>query len=70
MLLLVCGCSDKSELKTELEKINISSELPPVYITDAMYLEEIDEEVYQQQLAACEMYIEAHELTRTTDVID
>ena len=69
ILLFICGCSDKSELKTELEKIKISSELPSVYTTDARYLEDIDEEVYEQQLAACEMYIEAYELTKTTDFI-
>jgi hypothetical protein len=67
ILLFICGCSDKSGLRTELEKINISSELPSVYKTDVRYLEEVDEDVYEQQLAACEMYIEAYELTKTTD---
>ena len=67
LLLLVSGCSQKSSLKAELETINISGELPPVRITGAKYLDEIDDYVYEQQLAACEMYIEAYELTKTTD---
>lgn len=64
LLLLLTSCGDKSDLKSTLDNVKIDVELPP--ISDRTYdrLADVDEEVYEQQLAACEMYIEAYEITK------
>ncbi|MGN0180938.1 MAG: PT domain-containing protein [Candidatus Ornithomonoglobus sp.] len=67
ILLLGCGCSDKSALKSELEGVELTMELPPVTNEGSTRLSEIDDDVYRQQLAACEMYYEAYDITRTSD---
>ncbi len=67
MLLLGSGCSDKSSLKSELENVKLTMELPPVTNEGSTRLADIDDDVYQQQLAACEMYYEAYDITRTSD---
>lgn len=67
LLGLLSGCGDKSVLKSELELVNIKSELPEVGTEDCDRLDEADEYVYEQQLAACDMYIEAYERTKSSD---
>lgn len=67
ILLLGCGCSDKSALKGELENVRLTNELPPVTNEGSIRLADIDDDVYRQQIAACEMYYEAYDLTRTSD---
>lgn len=68
MLLLISGCGNsKGALKSELRNVSLSKELPAVRITDCHYLREVDEAVYEQQIAACEMYSEAYRLTNTSE---
>ncbi|MGN0163651.1 MAG: hypothetical protein ACI4EA_08770, partial [Candidatus Ornithomonoglobus sp.] len=70
ILLLGCGCSDKSALKSELEGVSLSTELPPVTNEGSTRLSDIDDDVYRQQIAACEMYYEAYDITRTSDYVE
>ncbi|MGN1115902.1 MAG: hypothetical protein ACI4TH_04990 [Candidatus Ornithomonoglobus sp.] len=70
LLLFGCGCSDKSDLKSELENIELTLELPPVTNEGSTRLADIDDDVYQQQIAACEMYYEAYDITRTSDYVE
>ncbi len=63
----LAGCGTKSELKDELSEVELTFELPEVVDNDYMYLRQADEEVYLQQLAACDMYYEAYYRTRTSD---
>ena len=68
LLLVISGCGNsKGALKGELKDVSLTKELPAVRITDCHYLREIDEAVYEQQIAACEMYNEAYSLTKTSD---
>ncbi len=69
-LLLISGCGRKSELTAELEGIELTNSLPSVKITDCKRLEDADDAVYEQQIAACEMYYEAYDLTRSSDFFD
>lgn len=68
MLLLISGCGNsKGALKGALRDISLTKELPAVRIADCHHLREMDEAVYEQQIAACEMYSEAYNLTKTSD---
>ena len=68
MLLLISGCGNsKGALKGELRDISLTKELPAVRLKDCHRLREVDEAVYEQQIAACEMYSEAYSLTKTSD---
>ena len=69
---IVClsGCGEKSELKTSLDKVEISCSLPEVTVSKCRYLSQADEAVYEQQIAACNMYYEAYDLTRTSYYIE
>lgn len=69
-MLCLAGCGGKSDLKAELENVRISGELPRVSVAGCRYLADADEAVYEQQIAACELYYEAYELTRTSDYIE
>ena len=69
-VLCLAGCNDKSELKDILASVNITESLPEVTQKGCMYLSEADDAVYEQQIAACEMYYEASYLTRTSDYIE
>lgn len=64
MLLLLTACGDKSSLKSSLDSAKLTTELPPVSDRTYNKLADVDEEVFEQQLAACEMYIEAYEITK------
>ena len=70
LLLLLSACGDKSELKSELDSVRLANTLPQVRVTNCRKLSEADDAVYEQQIAACEMYYEAYDLTRTSDYID
>lgn len=70
LLLLISACGDKSALKSELDKVRLTKTLPQVGITDCRKLSEADDAVYEQQIAACEMYYEAYDLTRSSYYID
>ncbi|MBQ3427104.1 MAG: hypothetical protein IJH37_08175 [Clostridia bacterium] len=63
LVLILAGCGEKSELKAELDTIEFEATLPAVNITDCRYLSQADDEVYKQQIAACELYNEAYRLT-------
>ena len=63
LVLILVGCGENSELKAELDAIEFEAELPAVNITDCRYLSQADDEVYRQQIAACELYNEAYRLT-------
>lgn len=66
-MLILGGCGTKSELKNELDSVTIDIDLPEPDIRSARRLEDVDDAVYEQQLAACELYIESYEMTKTSD---
>ena len=66
-VLCLAGCGEKSELKAMLEDVELSYSLPEVEDRKFYYLDQADEAVYEQQIAACDMYYEAYYLTRTAD---
>lgn len=70
ILLLLTSCGDKSDLKSRLDNITLTTELPPVSDSICYKLSDADDEVYEQQLAACEMYIEAYEITKPAVFIE
>lgn len=70
LTLLASGCTDTTAIQAELSAVELSYELPYVYEENCDRLEEADEAVYEQQLAACEMYYEAYDITRTPDFIE
>lgn len=70
ILLFSSGCGDQSELKSELKNVSLSYELPPISNEGASRLMEIDDDVYEQQIAACEMYYEAYQITNSADFIE
>ena len=57
---MLTGCSDNEDVSKTLENITVVNTLPEVG-EDVGYtsLSQIDDYVYEQQLAACEMYIDA-----------
>ena len=63
----IAGCGKKSEKKAELDSVEITYELPEVTNANCRKLSESDESVYEQQIAACDMYYEAYYKTRTSD---
>ena len=65
--LVLCGCGTNSELKAELDSVKLDIELPSPRNSNARQLADVDDDIYEQQLAACELYIEAYELTDTVD---
>lgn len=69
-VLLLAACGGKSDLKADLEKVRLSGELPEISVEECRYLDEADEAVYEQQIAACELYYEAYDITRTSDYIE
>lgn len=70
LILFAAGCGNKSVLKSELDEKQLTIELPPVRQENCDRLEDADDAVYEQQLAACEMYIEAYEITKTSDYVE
>lgn len=64
------GCKKNNLIKQELEHVSLSQELPSV--TDTIYtkLIDADENVYEQQIAACELYSEAYQITKTVDFVE
>ncbi len=69
LLTVLCGCGDKSELKNHLAEIELENTLPEVTVEECKRLSEADDAVYEQQLAACEMYYEAYTQTKTSDYV-
>lgn len=63
LILFTAGCRESADLKNELAGVRLSLELPAVQRTECKYLMQADDEVYEQQIAACEMYDEAYTLT-------
>lgn len=70
LLIFAGGCREKSNIREDLQRVNITTELPPVYNEGSSRLADIDDDVYEQQLAACEMYNEAYNITKTSDYIE
>ncbi len=66
-VLCMTGCGERADLKNELQNKELTYTLPEVPVRDCHYLSEADDAVYEQQLAACDMYYEAYYLTRTAD---
>lgn len=62
-LLLFAGCSDYGEIERELDEIKIENKLPKVGREKYRTMEEAEDAVYAQQLAACEMLSDAAEQT-------
>lgn len=70
LLAVLAGCGDKNELKSHLEEIQLENKLPSIALSDYRWLSEADDAVYEQQLAACEMYYEAYTQTKTSDYVE
>ncbi len=66
-ILCLTGCGSRSNLKEELSDVRLSADLPEVSVEKCRYLEEADDAVYEQQIAACELFYEAYDITRTSD---
>ena len=64
---MLCGCGSNSDIKAELDSVELELDLPEPSGRSARRLDEVDDDVYEQQIAACELYIEAYELTNTVD---
>ncbi len=54
-LLLLAGCGDYSAIETQLNEITIENKLPTVSEKKYKTMEDAEEAVYEQQMAACEM---------------
>lgn len=66
----LAGCGEKSDLKNELNAVRPTYTLPKVTVSNCRYLDQADETVYEQQVAACDLYYEAYYLTRSADYIE
>lgn len=64
MLLLSAGCTNYNSIKEALDEIEIENTMPEV--SDGGYdsLADANDEIYELQIATCEMYAEAYELTQ------
>lgn len=70
MLFLLGGCGSNTAIKDELAAVSIDIDLPAPSSKNIKKLSQADDAVYEQQLAACELYIEAYELTDTSDYVE
>ena len=64
------GCTNNSNIKNSLEKVRITSELPTPSEKKYASLEQASDAIYEQQIAACDMYWEAYEKTYYQNFID
>ena len=62
-LLLFAGCSDYSEIEQQLDNITIENKLPKVKGERYRTMEDAEDAVYDQQMAACEMLSDIEEQT-------
>lgn len=62
-LLLFAGCSDYSEIEQQLDDITIENRLPKVKGERYRTMEDAEDAVYDQQIAACEMLFDIGEQT-------
>ncbi len=62
-LLLFAGCSDYSEIDQQLNNITIENKLPKVKGEHYRTMEDAEDAVYDQQMAACEMLSDIEEQT-------
>ena len=61
---LLSSCGKYSRVREEIDGIKVENTLPEA-LAGAVSLEEIEEAVYEQQLALCEMYISAYQQTNS-----
>lgn len=64
-LLLFSGCSDYEAIEKQLDNIKIENKLPKVVDTKYRSMEDAEDAVYNQQIAACEMLADACEKTNS-----
>ncbi len=55
VLIMLAGCSDYSEIETQLREVEIVNQLPDVPDIDYTTLEEAEDAIYEQQIGACLM---------------
>lgn len=61
---LTSGCANYDDIHEALDSVTITNTLPKVpENADYLYLDEIDELVYEQQLNACRMYADSYDKT-------
>ena len=62
-IMLMAGCSDYSSIQTELDTLTIQNVLPRVEGERAQSLADVEEDVYEQQMALCEMLTDTYTKT-------
>ena len=64
-LTLICssGCSDYSSIRSELDQVTIQNTLPEVPSRKAKSIKDVEDDVYDQQIAICEMLTDSYEKT-------
>ena len=63
MMLTLAGCANYGSIESELEQIKIEIKLPKVSEGKFTSLEEANDAIYEQQIAACSLYSESYEKT-------
>ncbi len=62
-LMILTGCGDYSSIEMQLDEVEIENRLPDVPDVDFETMEEAEDAVYAQQMAACEMLTDAYDQT-------
>ena len=64
-LTLICssGCSAYSSIRSELDQVTIQNTLPEVPSRKAKSIKDVEDDVYDQQIAVCEMLTDSYEKT-------
>ncbi|MDO5397733.1 MAG: hypothetical protein Q4G33_07365 [bacterium] len=65
-LLLFAGCSNYEDIEEQLDNIKIENRLPKVGEKKYRSMEDAEDAVYNQQIAACEMLADAYQKTNST----
>jgi len=70
VLLLFTGCKDYSKIDSRLDDVKIENKLPK--LGNEMYrtMEDVEDAVYDQQIAACEMLAETNKQTNPQNIDD
>ncbi len=70
VLLLFTGCGDYSSIEAQLRDIEIENRLPDLPEEEIRTMEEAEDAVYVQQLAACEMLSDSYNQTHYTNFLE
>ena len=68
-LMLISGCNDYSDIEAQLSDVEIENRLPDVRDGGFITMEDAEDEIYEQQIAACEMLSDSYDKTYYTNFI-